>query len=539
MFDWTKRRHMKQDMKNSIKAVIVCSFCAVLCFASGLAYGDDACTGDIDCDGLQNSIEDSNGNGTWEPELGETDPRNPDSDGDGLTDGEEILHIGRVEELLLQDELAIKFPERLDPLDADSDGDCLPDGLEVGVDEVAMLSLLARMPDRPKYIPSARCKGILEAGLTGELENAIPFDENAPLGLHNMSALYDLDVETITDPTNDDMDSDGVMDGLEDDNFSGHCDANEETPDVLLEMDPTNPDSDDDGLLDGEEGDRDGNGTVDEDESSPISRDTDHDGVDDGDEDRAGTKPGKCDSDEDGLSDGVEMGRIQPNEIEGCHGLMAAGTNFKKPTEMNPLNPDSDGDGLTDGEEDMNSNGWLDHDESDPSITDTDGDTLTDGVEAKGDFDSDGTPDFDYRLIQGGRDCSPPKVISDLDCDGVPNARDDDSDGDGCSDVMEGAFSDDNTNGIPDVYDPQAKICPEEAAPGGAGGSPSTSPEEETEGDGGVANLKFGSQDGGGACTLAVTDVTDRVSTMALVVIFLLIVPLFTTYLIRPKNRSK
>ena len=44
--------------------------------------------GDSDSDGLLDDVEDSNGNGVID--VGETDPFNPDSDGDGLTDGFEV-----------------------------------------------------------------------------------------------------------------------------------------------------------------------------------------------------------------------------------------------------------------------------------------------------------------------------------------------------------------------------------------------------------------------------------------------------------------
>ena len=65
----------------------------------------DACDNDIDGDGLDNVMELSLG----------TDPVNPDSDGDGLTDGEEVnLYL-------------------TDPLKTDSDGDYLDDGEEVNV----------------------------------------------------------------------------------------------------------------------------------------------------------------------------------------------------------------------------------------------------------------------------------------------------------------------------------------------------------------------------------------------------------------------
>jgi len=49
----------------------------------------DVCDTDDDNDGLTDFIEDSNGNGVVD--AGETDPLNPDTDGDGFTDGEEIV----------------------------------------------------------------------------------------------------------------------------------------------------------------------------------------------------------------------------------------------------------------------------------------------------------------------------------------------------------------------------------------------------------------------------------------------------------------
>ncbi|MGB5474023.1 MAG: thrombospondin type 3 repeat-containing protein [Gammaproteobacteria bacterium] len=65
----------------------------------------DACDSDIDGDGLDNATE----------LLLGTDPGNPDSDGDGLTDGEEVnLYT-------------------TDPLNPDSDGDYLVDGEEVNL----------------------------------------------------------------------------------------------------------------------------------------------------------------------------------------------------------------------------------------------------------------------------------------------------------------------------------------------------------------------------------------------------------------------
>ncbi|MBN1283481.1 MAG: hypothetical protein JXA24_06905 [Proteobacteria bacterium] len=289
-----------------------------------------------------------------------------------------------------------------------------------------------------------------------------------------------------------DTDGDGIVDCLEDANRNGIWEPE------LGETDSHNPDTDGDGIIDGEEGDRDGDGELGTDESDPLVADTDGDGIPDGEERRLGTMRNMCDTDGDGLSDGVEMGVIQPEVKNGCHGLMAAGTNYKNPYRMDPLNPDSDFDGLQDGEEDKNGNGWVDPDETDPSIVDTDGDGLCDYVETTGDFDGDGLPDFDFQSIRGEAGCIPPKDISDLDCDGVPNARDDDSDNDGCPDAQEGGWLDADYNGIPDIYDKDAKLCPEPASDSNSGGSRGARTEEAQSalGEGPLYPTD------GGACTL-------------------------------------
>ena len=225
-------------------------------------------------------------------------------------------------------------------------------------------------------------------------------------------------------------------------------------------------DSDCDGILDVDE-DVNGNGVVDEGETDPKDADTDGDGIPDGIELKKDTDPTLCDTDNDGLSDGIELGFIQPEDKNGCHGLQPAGSNYKISGVMDPNNPDSDGDGLDDGEEDANGNGWVDPKETDPSLKDTDGDGISDGVEITGDFDGDGIVDFDFTQVHGEGDCLIPKSITDIDCDGISNARDDDSDGDGCPDSKEGAWVDANANGIPDIYDPQTNSCPSSASSGG------------------------------------------------------------------------
>lgn len=262
-------------------------------------------------------------------------------------------------------------------------------------------------------------------------------------------------------------------------------------------------DSDCDGILDSDEGDRDGNGELGPNESDPNKSDTDGDGVQDDDELRARTGVNICDSDGDGLPDGVETGKIEPKDTNGCHGLYPAGTNYKKPGMMDALNPDSDGDGIKDGDEDKNGNGWVDPDETDPSIEDTDGDGINDGIEMRGDFDGDGVPDFDISIIAAGKGCTPPASISDVDCDGVPNAKDQDSDDDGCPDSFEGGWLDANSNSIPDLYDAQSKVCPDEVVFSGSGGG---TPGVTEEGQGKEPTMYAGDGTDGGACGLVLQD---------------------------------
>jgi len=495
-------------------------------FATG---GSASPGGDDDNDGLPNDQEDLNQNGQIDP--GETDPINPDTDGDGLLDGEEKLHNGRVAAAV-----ALKFTfaeiNKLDPLNPDSDGDCLPDGFELGVSKEEAEALISRMPAKPHLTVPAQCQELLMDHTITILGNAVLYNSTTPATYANIAMLYDADPATISDPTSVDTDNDEMRDGDEDFNFSGKRDSidNGNGDATWKETDPAIADSDGDGLPDGEEGDKDADGRIGPNESDPILEDTDGDGVGDGQEKRLGTYPNACDSDDDGLSDGVEVGATRPASTGGsCHGLEAAGTNYKNPHEMNPLNPDSDADGLMDGVEDANGNGWIEAEESDPSVADTDRDGLEDGVEAKGDFGRDGVPDFDLRLITAGPKCSPPPDISDVDCDGIPNAIDVDSDDDGCPDSQEGGWVDLNVNGVPDVYDNEAKGCGQGGGGGsfgGAGGGSGEASENASEEQGQVLPAPWWLTDdsGGGACSLVKDDQPKYYTTIILLLCVCLLV---------------
>ncbi|MCK4615144.1 MAG: hypothetical protein KAU14_10105, partial [Thermoplasmata archaeon] len=163
-----------------------------------------------------------------------------------------------------------------------------------------------------------------------------------------------------------------------------------------FQLDPLNNDTDGDGLSDGLEV---AHGTY------PLNIDSDHDGLTDYSELVVhGTGPLNRDSDGDMLADGLELGLISDADPT---------------TKTDPLDPDTDDDGLYDGwfdengdgifgsgekGEDTNQNGKRDSTETDPTKWSTDGDSLPDGWELgmhldplsdSGEDGDDGNPDGD------------------------------------------------------------------------------------------------------------------------------------------------
>lgn len=179
---------------------------------------------------------------------------------------------------------------------------------------------------------------------------------------------------------------------------------------------PDQADADGNGVGDACDGDADADGVPNEFDncslvSNPLQEDLDGDGVGDA-----------CDDDIDG--DGIS------NDDE-----LAAGTD--------PLNPDTDGDFISDGEELFDEHGI---------VRDTDGDGVIDALDL--DSDGDGIPDADEA---GDKDLDTPPV--DTDGDGVPDYRTPDRDGDGLPDADEIRLGLDPTNpdtdgdGIGDGYE--------------------------------------------------------------------------------------
>ncbi len=356
---------------------------------------------DQDGDGLEDEQE---------AQLG-TDPADPDTDDDGLSDGEENLIIGS------------------DPLRADTDGDAFTDGYEVqqGTDPLD--------PEDPD--------------LDGD-DDGLPDAVEADLG---------------TDPGDPDSDNDGLLDGTEVFNYStsplqwdtdqdGLSDGQE-----ILEIgsDPLRWDTDGDELGDGEE--------VEVYSTNPKDPDSDGDGISDGQEViQFGTDPLAADSDDDGLSDSEELFSIGSDPLRwDTDGDELGDGEEVEVYGTDPKDPDSDGDGVSDGPEvaqfgtdplaaDSDDDGLSDGEElfsigSDPRSWDTDGDTLGDGEEVGSlgtdplneDTDADGLTD-DLEINEFGSD---PR-LADSDGDGLTDGEEvftvgsdllnPDTDGDGLSD---------------------------------------------------------------------------------------------------------
>lgn len=148
-------------------------------------------------------------------------------------------------------------------------------------------------------------------------------------------------------------------------------------------------------------------------EGCEPDRDDDFDGLDNATECALGTDPRNPDTDGDGLSDRLEVNypricvaddpadQVRPppscETDADCPGGSCRG--------LDPLNPDSDGDGVPDGQEDGNGDGVIDpsRGETDPRLVDTDGDGIPDNEEGIAVCRSDGLAMPAIHVIPGGR----------------------------------------------------------------------------------------------------------------------------------------
>ena len=364
-------------------------------------------------------------------------PAMPDSDLDGLTDGEEKWY-------------------GTDPTQADSDLDGLSDKDELrGPLEILLYdgdtdetnNRLVIVPSYQGQVIMTGPDGICNTTKAGDDEQVVPTGGTAgwvavkagpnrvldsiPGGDDYVSVAHDRvypankddnkndagattlyrrvsfsqDPKYLTDPLYPDTDQDGVNDGRE----------------VVLGIDPNHQDAgsvvdnDNDGLTDDEEnaGWKTANGAMVK--SSNLSADTDRDGLPDVYERALGSNPRSRDTDGDTLFDFYEFDPSNPNNIYNGQALAeaqircedASNCNYARPdsermTGTDPSKKDTDDDGLTDLEE-LTGSWYVDLKNpaqarrevtSDPRFADKDQDGMDDGVER--DLGTDpGNPDTD------------------------------------------------------------------------------------------------------------------------------------------------
>ncbi len=376
-----------------------------------------------------------------------TDPLNNDTDSDGLLDGVEVNGIPYYAGVVYTD-----------PTNIDTDGDGLIDGLEVsGIDVTVMnnnLSVITNPmhPDTDNdgisdfeevYSWNWYSKRTYEArDRTGVV--TIGNAEGPPLQIQVTRATYYTSIAAlrggyITDPTDNDTDDDGLIEGTEKYGVTNYTYIRFPTHDYEVNFtsiitNPVNNDTDSDGLSDGSEVNS----------TNPHISDTDQDGLSDFEELYVyHTNPKSYDTDNDQLADKYELfieyynstlpvNKTDPKNSDTDNDGLPDGLE-KSVLHTHPLNNDSDYDLLLDGEEinlydtnpfynDTDNDGLIDSEEiffysTDPIDPDSDNDGIYDGVE------------INYYLTQ--------PLNSDENNDGILDGWDYDFDEDGLSDYEE------------------------------------------------------------------------------------------------------
>ncbi|MCY3414617.1 MAG: hypothetical protein INQ03_23410 [Candidatus Heimdallarchaeota archaeon] len=350
----------------------------------------DPLDGDTDDDGLIDGLE-----GMLRPDSNHTWGLNPDTDGDGLGDYQEIKlgTDGRSVDTDLDgvtdgDEF---FIYGTNPFLADTDSDGLEDGEE--------LFLYHSSP----FLRDTDADGLLDYDEVWKYFSK-PADEDS-----DNDFLTDWEEIMIyyTDPFNEDTDGDGLLDGEEIDGFEVEINGSMK----MVYTDPTRWDTDNDSItFPGPDGKM-SQSMSDRDEVlmglDPTIRDTDLDGIQDGWEvylasgkipwmDPVMLDPDNPDTDGDGIADGVEMQVVNSTML--LYPFIAF--TLEQPYNSRPDMADTDGDGLTDDVEifqlysradkiDTDNDTLNDYEEyvihkTDLHLNDTDGDGLFDADEVYG-----------------------------------------------------------------------------------------------------------------------------------------------------------
>jgi hypothetical protein len=459
-------------------------------------FVDIACA-DTDKDGIPDCVERKEANcAPTSINDREFDPYNKDTDGDGLADG---IGGGSKADVCPLDPAEAGRSDEFNGTDTGYSCDPRQEVYTSGGNVPKILScFLDRDNDGLRDCEEDRDMDGYVAPPLRVQENGILLSESDPLAVDTDSDLVG-DFDEVrgwpyrTHPNLEDTDEDGLMDGEEDRDSDGRIvitilegqgcqDALIDASGARRDTDPRTPDTDGDGLndkleLEGQDIDRDdflrmiGDPMVWTEGgiphiSNPLAQDSDGDGLTDPEEydgmyiEYYGSNPCMPDSDGDGDRDDMEEPGCRLNPHPTCEGGIGLDSDSdgltdrceqKLGTFVNQ--EDSDGDGVKDGDEDVNHNCIYEPHlaESNPMNPDTDGDALNDGLEFR--YGSDPTN------IDTDGDCIPDGV-EDANLNGYfdmgseTDATSADTDEDGLPDgfvARSGMGEDINCNGIRDV----------------------------------------------------------------------------------------
>ena len=410
---------------------------------------------DTDNDGLPDVVETNTGIFFSRTDTG-SDPSDPDTDGDGVKDGDEVYPYSIVNGTFTWAQAkanALVQGGKLASLSDKSEADAV----KAKFSDQSFSSLWLGGSDSVKegtWVWESGAPWIYTNWTAVQPDN---LDNADGLVLQNNDEWTDSPVSETrgyllekyrSNPNQSDTDGDGLNDGdeltfktnpiLVDTDGDGLNDG----PEVNThDSDPTKTDTDGDGLSDGVEVnlhqtdpakvDTDGDGISDSDEiadaTNPTAKDSDGDGLEDGAEKTLGTNSLVADTDGDRLSDGDEVNKHTSNPlvkdtdtdgIEDGDEVAATPVYYSPYGPTSPTKADTDGDGLTDKQELQAVH------KTDPNNRDTDGDGVTDGDETTGGTDptakdTDGDGLQDDKEAQIGTN----PLVADTDADGLSDGR--------------------------------------------------------------------------------------------------------------------